>query len=172
MLPVIAVVGTGRNSGKTTTVEALVKELSRRGYSVGVVKQIHEEDFSIDTEGKDTWRAAEAGAAAVVCAAPREVALIKRLRSEERFAEAMNLLATQKLDLVVVEGNPPANVPRIFAAREQSAAKKLIQKIGGKILFVSSLSPEKFRGRLEAPVLNPKKDARKMAELLEESVLK
>ena len=55
---VIAVVGI-KSSGKTTTIEALTKELTKRGYKIAVVKHIPEPDFTIDTVGKDTWRFAD-----------------------------------------------------------------------------------------------------------------
>ncbi len=64
-MKVIAVVG-GRKSGKTTLIEGLVRELSRLGYRVAVLKHIHHDDFEFDVPGKDTWRAARAGAIAVV----------------------------------------------------------------------------------------------------------
>ena len=51
---VIAVVGSKR-SGKTTTVETMVEELSSRGYRIATVKHISEQNFTMDTKGKDTW---------------------------------------------------------------------------------------------------------------------
>ena len=56
---VIAVVGS-KASGKTTTIEILTKELSRKGYKIAAVKHIPEKNFTIDKKGKDTWRFAKA----------------------------------------------------------------------------------------------------------------
>lgn len=166
MKKIISVLGAGRESGKTTTMEALIKELTRRGHRVGAIKQIHEEDFSIDKPEKDTWRIAEAGASIVVAAAPREVAAIKRLRGEERFTEALKLMEGQELDLVLVEGNPPMDVPKIFVAKNSEAAKIVLPRVGGKILCISSLSPETFE-KSEYKIYHPKKDLKKMADLVE-----
>lgn len=167
MLNVIAVMGTGRKTGKTTTVEALVRELTSHGYRVGTIKQIPKEDFTIDTPNKDTWRHAEAGAKVVVSSAPHEVAAIKRLEGRERFAEAMHLLETENLDLIIVEGNPPADMPRILAARGPDRAKKLLKETEGSTICISSLTPENFSSaEFNIPVLQPVKDAEEMADLL------
>lgn len=169
MTNAIAVTGTGRESGKTTTVEALVRELSSRNYRIATIKQISKEDFTIDSQKKDTWRHAEAGAKIVVSSAPYEVALIKRLENEERFTEAMRLLEGENPDLIIVEGNPPADIPRILAAREPDSAKKLLEEIGGTTICISSMTPEKFnKAEFNVPVLRPVKEAAKMASLIEE----
>jgi len=64
---VIGVVG-GKKSGKTTTIEILTRGLTKRGYTVAVAKHISETNFTLDTEGKDTWRFVQAGAKTVVAA--------------------------------------------------------------------------------------------------------
>lgn len=165
-MKIIAVIGAGRESGKTTTVEALVRELNARKYKVGAIKQIHEEDFSIDTPHKDTWRIAEAGAKIVVAAAPREIAAIKRLKNEERFAEAMRLLENEALDLIIVEGNPPLDVPKIFVARNPEAVRKILPTVKG-VLCIASLSPEKF----DSQVFHPLRDVKKIADIIENRLL-
>jgi len=55
---IIAVSGT-KNTGKTTLVTKIVEELVKRGFNVGTVKHTH---HGFDTEKKDTWKHAEAGA--------------------------------------------------------------------------------------------------------------
>lgn len=167
MAKVLAVIGAGKGSGKTTLVEALVKELSTRNYKVGAIKQIHEKNFSIDTPHKDTWRIAEAGAKIVVAAAPREIAAIKRLKNEERFVEAMQLLESEALDLIIVEGNPPANVPKIFVSRKPEEAKKILPKVEG-VLCIASLSPENFKFNL--PVFHSLQDVKKIVDAIEKLV--
>ncbi|MFH1774149.1 MAG: molybdopterin-guanine dinucleotide biosynthesis protein B [Methanobacteriota archaeon] len=168
-MKVVAVIGTGKKSGKTVTVEALIKELNARKYKVGAIKQIHEEDFSIDTPHKDTWRIAEAGAKIVVSAAPREVAVIKRLKNEEKFLASMQLLENEDLDIIIVEGNPPGNIPKIFAARNPEGARKILPRVKG-VLCIASLSPEKFKFNL--PVFHPLRDIKKMVDVLEARLLK
>ena len=50
-----------KNSGKTTLVERLVAELTRRGWRVSTVKHAHHA-FDIDKEGTDSFRHRAAGA--------------------------------------------------------------------------------------------------------------
>ncbi len=78
---VIAAVGTS-GSGKTTTIEYLINRFSEEGYSVGAVKHIHHRGFSIDKEGTNTWRYAQAGAKVVVAVSPEEIDIIKRTERE------------------------------------------------------------------------------------------
>ena len=60
-MKVIKVQGTTK-TGKTTTVEAIIKELRRRGHTVGSVKEIHYEAFTMETEGTNTYKHKQAGA--------------------------------------------------------------------------------------------------------------
>lgn len=144
MSAIIAVIGAGRGSGKTTTMVALIKELRRRGYRVGAIKQIHDEDFSIDKPGKDTWKMTRAGAAIVVAAAPREVTAIKKIQQNERFKEALKLIDGENPEVILVEGNPPMDVPRIFMARNPEGVEEKMPRIRGEIVGIASYSPEKF----------------------------
>ena len=75
---VIGVVG-AKKSGKTTAIEVLTKELTGRGYRVAAVKHIPEPNFTIDMEGKDTWRYAQAGATTVIGVSADEVATIEKV---------------------------------------------------------------------------------------------
>jgi molybdopterin-guanine dinucleotide biosynthesis protein B len=61
-MKIIAISGT-KNTGKTTLVSKIVKELVNRGFKVGTVKHTH---HGFDTEGRDTWKHSEAGAEIVV----------------------------------------------------------------------------------------------------------
>jgi molybdopterin-guanine dinucleotide biosynthesis protein B len=149
-------------------VEALVRELCARGYRIGTIKQIQKEDFTIDTPKKDTWRHAEAGAKIVVSSAPQEVAVIKRLEGEERFARSMRFLVKEDLDLIIVEGNPPAEMPRILVSSEPKSAQELLKKTKGNTVFISTTEPERFnKAEFNVPIFHPKKDAKKMADMLE-----
>jgi len=50
-IPIISVAGIS-NSGKTTLIVKLIKELKVRGFRVATIKHSHH-DFELDTEGKD-----------------------------------------------------------------------------------------------------------------------
>ncbi|RMF89096.1 MAG: molybdopterin-guanine dinucleotide biosynthesis protein B [Methanobacteriota archaeon] len=162
-MKMISVVGEGRNSGKTTAVEELVREFKRRGLKVGTIKQIHEPDFTIDTVGKDSWRHAEAGADIVVSAAPGEVAAIKRLRDGDRVKEALALLRGLPLDLVIIEGDPGLEVPMVYAAR--GGDRKGAKPVDDKVVCMVSLTPERVRGS-GLPVFHIREDVSRVADLL------
>ena len=57
--PFAAAVSGVKNSGKTTFLEKLVKELTQRGYRVAVLKHDGHE-FQADREGTDTYRMQQA----------------------------------------------------------------------------------------------------------------
>ena len=121
---VIAVMGF-RRAGKTTIVEGLVRELSKRGYRVGTVKHVRERGFTIDEPGKDTWRHGKAGALMVACLAPRETVVITKRRA--RLEEALR--AMRGLHFVVMEGfRGLKGVVKIAVARTAKEASKLVDK--------------------------------------------
>ena len=153
-MKVFAVIGAGQNSGKTTAVETLVKEFKSRGFRVGAIKQIHEENFSIDKRGKDTWRLNEAGADIVVAASPNEVSAVKRIKGD-RFNESLKLLEGQNLDYVIVEGHPLAKMPLIYASR--SGAESADKPIPKNTICIVSLSPENIQTN-EYPVYHINRD--------------
>ena len=80
MVVVVAAVGIS-GSGKTTTVEYLISKLSSMGYNVGAIKHIHREGFTIDQEGKNTWRFSHAGAKITVAISPEEIAIIEKKKA-------------------------------------------------------------------------------------------
>lgn len=89
--------------GKTTLIEKLIPELSRRGYRVGTVKH-HHSDFpiSVDTVGTDAWRHRQAGAASVVLATPTDIAIFRDGASSITLDPLVSALGA--LDIVLVEG--------------------------------------------------------------------
>ena len=164
---ILSVIGAGRNNGKTTTVECLVRELTTRGFKVGTIKQIHEMDFSMDLEGKDTWRHAKAGAKIVVSAAPSEICAIKNIEGKNRFKEAMHMLEVESLDYVIVEGDPGITMPRILAVRTGEDAKRVLEKMD-LVICISSLSPTNVKDNdIEKPVINPQKNIGEIADIVE-----
>ena len=72
---VLGVVGRP-NSGKTTLIEKLIPEFTRRGLRVGAVKRVAR--FDIDMPGKDSWRHGQAGADAYTVASASKLAFVAR----------------------------------------------------------------------------------------------
>jgi molybdopterin-guanine dinucleotide biosynthesis protein B len=92
-----------KNSGKTTLVEALVRELTGRGWRVATVKHAHH-DFDIDKEGTDSFRHRKAGAKEVAIVSGRRWALMHELGEEGEPTLEDVLSRLSPADLVLIEG--------------------------------------------------------------------
>lgn len=99
---IIGIVG-WRNSGKTTLVEKLVRELVARGLLVSTVKHAHH-DFDIDHPGKDSYRHRAAGAHEVVVASAHRWALLHEHRGMPEPSLGDLLARLAPCDIVLVEG--------------------------------------------------------------------
>ena len=99
------------NSGKTTLIEKLIRRLRNEGYKIATIKNIPKK-FSIDTEGKDTWKHRHAGASVVVASSPDETAFIfKRGMELKEIAGILNKIVHP--DLILVEGRKMERIPKI-----------------------------------------------------------
>jgi molybdopterin-guanine dinucleotide biosynthesis adapter protein len=117
---VIGVAG-WKNSGKTTLVERLVKELSARGWRAATVKHAHHA-FAIDHEGTDSYRHRAAGARQVAIVSARRWALVHELGKEEAEPSLDEMLAKlSPCDIVVVEGFKRGSHMKIEARRSEAA---------------------------------------------------
>lgn len=92
-----------KNAGKTTLVEKLVAELTRRGLRVSTVKHAHH-SFDIDHQGRDSFRHRQAGATEVAVVSRSRWAIIHELRREAEPGLADILAKLDACDLVIVEG--------------------------------------------------------------------
>jgi molybdopterin-guanine dinucleotide biosynthesis adapter protein len=102
MNKVIGVAGF-KNAGKTTLVEKLVTELTRRGHRISTVKHAHH-SFDIDHEGRDSFRHRKAGASEVAVVSQHRWAIIHESRSEAPPSLEDILAKLAPCDLVIVEG--------------------------------------------------------------------
>jgi molybdopterin-guanine dinucleotide biosynthesis protein B len=92
-----------KNAGKTTLVERLVTELTRRGFRISTVKHAHH-SFDIDHEGRDSFRHRKAGASEVAVVSRHRWAIIHEMREETEPALDDILAKLAPCDLVIVEG--------------------------------------------------------------------
>ena len=89
------------NSGKTTLIERLIKELVSRGNKVSAIKQSGHA-VSLDIEGKDTHRFSKAGADPVILSSTIETDIMVHKPLE--INEILELIATiNKPDLIIIE---------------------------------------------------------------------
>ncbi|KPV65512.1 MAG: molybdopterin-guanine dinucleotide biosynthesis protein B [Candidatus Bathyarchaeota archaeon BA1] len=171
-MPIIAVVGSKR-SGKTTAIENLVQGLTRRGYKVGVVKHIPEVEFTIDTEGKDTWRYARAGALAVVSVAPNEIATIKRVDTTNYCLEEIVRGCKDDVDIIILEGfrklveKDPA-VPKIVAVKTNEEAMEASKRYKPMLTLVGTIPTE--AAKLKIPYIDMIKEPERLVNMVDRRV--
>ena len=111
----ISIVGK-KNSGKTSLVVVLTRELARRGHRVMTIKH-GSHAFDFDTKGRDTWRHMhEGGAERVVMEMPKSRVLVAQPREPMGPRE---LAETYLADahFVVVEGFKQSDLPKIEVFR-------------------------------------------------------
>ena len=160
-MKVLSVYGYTR-SGKTSTVERIIRELKRRGYSVGSVKEIHYESFAIDTPGSNTDRHRRAGAELVTARGIHETDVLfpKRLSVEQ-------ILCFYSQDYVVMEGVTDTDAPKVLCAKNEEEIEQLINETVFAISGVISNKLSHYKG---IPVINSLKDAEAIVDLIEEKV--
>ncbi len=113
-VPVLSVVGRS-NSGKTTLIVKLLPWLTARGWRVGTIKHdVH--GFTMDHEGKDTYRHFEAGADRVLIAGAGEIAFRQRAQ-EEQEREALVARFFDGVDMVITEGYKTGDWPKVEVLR-------------------------------------------------------
>jgi len=114
-VPVVAVIGKG-DSGKTTFMERLIRELTSRGVRVATVKH-HVHDYEIDVPGKDSWRHARAGAATTMVSSPDKFSLIRTVQQELTLKELAQIAADSGCDILLAEGYKSASINRVEVSR-------------------------------------------------------
>ena len=114
MVPILSFVGWS-GIGKTTLLEKLIPELVRRGYRVATVKHVHE--FSMDHEGKDTWRHRKAGAACTIISSPHQLAMIRDVDHDAAIDEIRDNYAGD-VDILITEGFKKERAPKIEVFRK------------------------------------------------------
>ncbi|OON95912.1 MAG: molybdopterin-guanine dinucleotide biosynthesis protein B [Candidatus Epulonipiscioides saccharophilum] len=110
---VVAISGV-KNAGKTTLIKKLVKELTIKGYKIGVIK--HDgHDFTADQPGTDTYEIKKVGAKNVMIYSKSKLMFIKDLAEEPEIEDL--LLYYKDMDLVILEGFKNSNVAKIEIVR-------------------------------------------------------
>ena len=150
------------HSGKTTTIEHLIRELVGRGYSVGTVKSVHRERFSIDRAGTNTDRHRTAGATAVAARSDAQTAIMWSGRLD--YDEILRLYDT---DWVIIEGAHREAYPRIVAAGTEHHIE---QRFDGSTFLICGSVAQKLDSWRGVPVMDATTRAKEVVDLLERSV--
>ena len=115
MPAIIAFVGPSE-SGKTTLIEELIKELKSRGYYVATMKHAGRES-SLDEPGKDSWRHIQAGSDVTILNTNDKAFLIKSLAPDANIEEVARLFGEDP-DIILADGFKGSDVPKIEVHRK------------------------------------------------------
>ena len=167
---VVAVVG-GKRSGKTTTVEALISELAKRGYRIAAVKHISEQDFTIDTKGKDTWRYGQAGAKTIIGIAANETATIEKIGKSLTIEEILNRCKNH--DVIFLEGfkklvSKEKTIPKIVAVKSKEETRDALGVFEPILAFAGFFQTKNLE--LTIPYVDARTHPEKLADLVEDLI--
>ncbi len=149
-------------SGKTTTIEKIITELRKRNYSVGSVKEIHYEQFAIDTIGSNTDRHKKAGSQLVTAKGMHETDIL--------FQESLpidKIMEFYDYDYLVLEGVRDANVPKIITAHTK---EEVDERIDDSVFLLSGRMGDicnEYRG---IQSISPYNDIEKIVDIIEDKV--
>jgi len=150
-------------SGKTTTIEYIIRELIRRGYTVGSVKDIHFEQFAMDTAGTNTHRHKQAGAHPVTARGLKETDVMfdSRLPTDA-------VLRFYHQDFVVLEGTCEPDIPAVITGHTLDDLDRLdkpsVFAVSGKI----SAEIDEYNG---VPAIDATSDIKKLVDLIEQKAV-
>ena len=103
-----------KNSGKTTYIEKLLKEIKSHGKSAAVIK--HDgHDFEGDRPGTDTYRYHQAGAAATAIFSKNRY----MINADEEIDLQQLINGFSDADVILVEGMKQSELPKIEIVREK-----------------------------------------------------
>ncbi len=165
--PVVSIVAKS-GTGKTTLLEKLITEMKSRGYRVGAVKH-DAHSFSIDHEGKDSWRLTQAGADTTLITSPAKVAMVKQNPKDQEPALVDTIAKfCGDLDIVLTEGFKRSSMPKIEVHRRERSEKLLCrgEEHDPSLFAVASDSPLE----LDVPVFDIN-DAKGLCDLIVERFL-
>ena len=154
LIPIVSFVGNSE-SGKTTLLERVVRELKRLGYRVAVVKHAPH-GFDIDQPGKDSWRLTQAGSDVVVISSPERMSFIERLGVELTLTQVAALIGN-RVDIVLAEGYKNGNAAKIVVLSSEQNQEQLYREeetlatVSGRL---SSLGEPEFNDNDVASITN------------------
>lgn len=143
MIPVVSFIG-WHNSGKTTLIRKVVKELSLLGVRTGIIKSTKHEDIELDKKGSDSSTYREDGVRIVSLVTPKEIFTVQDNTDQPLNYLLFRLFSQTDVDLVIAEGFKHSPfIPKIEVARE-AISKELIKDTTSNVKAIVSDFPVDF----------------------------
>ncbi len=163
MIPIVSIVGRS-NTGKTTLIEGLIRELKKRGYRIATIKHnLH--GFDVDKPGKDSWRHRVAGARTVVLSSPGLITVFEEPEREYGIAELSERFI-KDADVILTEGYKGNPFPKIEVFRSELKQDLLCTPGDGLVALAGDMPVD-----YGVPCLDLN-DYKGIADLIEQTFLK
>ena len=156
---ILGIVG-WKNSGKTTLIEALLKEMTGHGLRISTIKHTHH-SFEIDIPGKDSYRHRQAGAHEVLAVSSKRWALIHEIGDEAEPSLEDLVCKLTCCDLILAEGFKHGSHPKIEVTRS-SHKHGLLADYDCNVIAVATDDTQLAKGHLALPL----NDARAIGEFI------
>lgn len=155
-----------KKTGKTTTVTNIIAELCKRNYSVGSIKGIHIDGFTMDNENEDTGKHKKAGADPVTARCHEETNIM--YKGKKNLAE---ILAHYSSEWVIIESHVDLQCPNIITGRTEDMLDDRVDEftIGcSGVVAGNEITEHEFPNGTVLPVINSITDIEKLVDLIEE----
>jgi len=160
-MKVFSVIGL-HNSGKTTACENLIKYIKQAGFSVSSIKDIHQDNFTMEKPGSNSFRHLQASDTCVFARGKKETYMI--WNRQLSFKEMLNHLNTE---WVIIEGMRETPLPKIIAAKNINEVDSLLDDLVFAITGAFSEELTEYKG---IPCLNAKNNLEALGKLVMEKV--
>ena len=157
IMRIIKVIGL-HNTGKTTAVENIIKYIKKENLTVSSIKDIHQDNFTMEKEGSNSQRHLKASQSYVFARGKKETYLVwnKQLNLSE-------MLTHIDTDWLIIEGMKEEKLPTIIAAKQSSDIDGLLDENVIAITGAFSETTTEYKG---IPVINAITDIDKLGNLI------
>ena len=125
-----------KNSGKTTLVCKLVREITSRGFTVSTIKHAHE-TFDMDHPGRDSHEHRLSGAQEVAISSKMRWAVLHELRGDDEPSLNDMLTRLTPVDLVIIEGYKREPHAKIECRRVESRSQEEIAPMDANVVAIA-----------------------------------
>ena len=117
------------NSGKTTLIEKIIKDLSKEGMKIATIKKT-DKQIGIDNKNKDTYKFKNSGSKLVIFSSKSETDII--IDDYLETDEILKLIENIGLyDLILIEGANDENTPKIRIGENRNIRNNTILTYDG-----------------------------------------